>query len=119
MPVLATTTNHGDTPMTYQFPLHPEHRYDLAIYVYDEYKSVHGIRPRWMGLFDDGGISHAWSDADLIREADALEAEIREMNQLEMEWQTELVEQEQRERAAVKAAMEPAPAFTPFADLLA
>lgn len=40
-----------------------------ASYIYDEYKSVHGVRPRWMD-FD------SMSDAELVRIADDLEAQI-------------------------------------------
>lgn len=95
----------------YQLPLLPEVRYDLAVYIYDEYKSVHGCRPRWMGLFSGNGVSPEWSDADLINEADRLERAI-----------VAEIERERAEKAAHEAAIARAyncgiPANTPFAVL--
>ena len=48
-----------------------EYRGGFIGYIYDEYKSVHGIRPRWMD-FD------SMSTTELERRADDLEAEVKE-----------------------------------------
>ena len=56
---------------THQFPLDPAYRAELFGYISDDYKSLHGIRPRWKVLAD-------MSDGDLLSELDALSSEISE-----------------------------------------
>ena len=54
------------------------YREELATYIWDEYKSVNGIRPRWMGLWNaDGKVSASWTTADLKAEADRIEGEVK------------------------------------------
>ena len=59
-----------------------QERQDLSLFIYDEYKSVHGIKPRWMNF-------ESMSDEELVRTADNLEQEI-----IEQEAQRELDEKQ-------------------------
>jgi len=68
-------------------------RNDLVTYIYDEYKGIHGIRPRWID-FDSMSID------DLKEMADDIEKEIK----AEAEW--EKIEEEIQKKLKIEADKE-------------
>ena len=88
-----------------------QERQDLASYISDTFKAVHGIRPRFWDLRE-------WSLADLRAEAKALEVEVVES--IERERAEEAARQQEMadHHMAVALAMKPvSPTFKPFANL--
>jgi len=96
-----------------------------SIFIYDEYKSVHGIRPRWMN-FDEMAIHevHALAEqlsAELKRQFEEEQAEMLEWEHRRFMTDEELAAEEAAEWSRKLRQYQeehPAPANTPFAALL-
>jgi hypothetical protein len=51
-------------------------REDLAYYIWDGYKDAHGIRPRFMGLWDADGVAADWTLERLQAEAASISRDV-------------------------------------------
>ena len=88
-----------------------QERADLASYISDTFKAIHGIRPSWWGL-------SGWSLETLRGEAKSLEGEVIASIQRERAEEAHRQQEMADHHLAVSKAKKPIPStFKPFANL--
>ena len=77
-------------------------RQDLACYIYDTFKALNGVRPRWWDLRE-------WSLEDLRAEADDLEVEVHETIKWEKQQAHNKMLEANKHALATRRAKKPLP----------